>query len=504
MKKYFNNIIAKYVLPNFFRPLFWAILLFVVGWLFWQAVVPGGKITYSRDFSHGNSFIRDLTPSDRVADGEDSGVKYIIGDPVYFTLRTPRTFDSAVLTVKFRRMKEEFQSPAGDWNSKLPVIEAGVLADKTVWRYDLKPLDNRIIDQLALIWDRTDDNGVMLLQRDKKFGSVGDFLAALPERSGIAVYNYDLPADFKLAGYRPSEKGMVPVLPYPLRGAYQFYTYIKSETLDFSFVFSDLNRNTDPDPVDIFLYYDNEMIDSAHLDDDGVTADSGAVSADRSYELKEAGLPEGVYKIEIKTNDDIVTKQVRSSQSKFALINKLDLLPDDARDLKLYTDSARIQALTVYPDRLQTIGIGNNKLALDKTYTLIEKVAPATASATPYNEIRLERDGVELSGDGVFAFSPEALVDPRQKTVDSSLDVNAAGIDYIIARYSPPAKTGEWYSATADFDLKHAYRENGAYSFIISIPGLRADDGSVDYVEIGEIEVELDGKTLFQKIKENF
>ena len=109
-----------------------------------MAVVPSGKITYVYDFKKDNYFISKLTPDARVEERQNNKQK-IIGDPVYFSLRTPRRFNKAKLTLKYKRCKQEPQcAPAN-----LPIIEVGALVDKTVWRYDLEPIENYIMEIYA-------------------------------------------------------------------------------------------------------------------------------------------------------------------------------------------------------------------------------------------------------------------------------------------------------------------------------------------------------------------
>jgi len=84
------------------------------------------------------------------------------------------------------------------------------------------------------------------------------------------------------------------------------------------------------------------------------------------------------------------------------------------------------------------------------------------------------------------------------------LDVNKDGINYVLANYRIPSDDGEWKTAEVEFDLTKAYSEDGKYSFLISIPGLRADDGVDDYIEIGGIKIDLRGRTLFGALKNKF
>ena len=121
-----NNLVIK------FRIIFWLILAGIVSWLLYMAIVPSGQITYVSDFSSSNYFIKKLSPAERV-EIPVNGVQNIIGDPVYFSLRTPRRFDSAILTIKYKN------------ETGLPIIETGVLVDKKIWRYDLEPKENKII-----------------------------------------------------------------------------------------------------------------------------------------------------------------------------------------------------------------------------------------------------------------------------------------------------------------------------------------------------------------------
>ncbi|MCK4554646.1 hypothetical protein KAU19_06855 [Candidatus Parcubacteria bacterium] len=518
------------------RIFLWLVLVGVVGWLLYMAVVPSGKISYTYDFTKDSYFIKKLTPEERVKPIV-GGKQTIIGDPVYFALRTPRRFNKARLTLKYRHNKDT-ECPIGHSVSGcIPVIEAGILVDKTIWRYNLQPIENRIIDELAMAWNVINENGIMLLQREKKYNSINDFLNNISVKisenqwSEIALYNYNLKQEFLLADYAPINnaaetniEGEIPEssLQYlSLRGPYQFYTYIKSEDFDFIFSFYDLNKNQDSDPIDLHLYYDNQLIDSKHLDDDGITDDSGALADERSVEFHLANLPEGVYKIELRVNDDIITKSITTKQQKMAFINKLWLADGGNNDINLYTDSKLINAQTVNPGSLQTIKIISSApsaaaalgaINIDQTY----KQFSATVSSST-TKLTLEKDDMILSGSGVFSFSRDSLINPNFKKVDSYLDIDNNGINYVLAKYDLPMEENAtpnlpkgnsggqgWKIAFAEFDLTKAYREDNKYSFLISIPGLRADDDMDDWIEIDEISIDLEGVGFLNKIKGMF
>jgi hypothetical protein len=118
-----------------------------------------------------------------------------------------------------------------------------------------------------------------------------------------------------------------------------------------------------------------------------------------------------------------------------------------------------------------------------------------------FSEVIMPSDGISVSGDGLFSFSPEEYFDPRLKKAGDGFDPDEQGVDFVIARYVPPAKDGEWLVSFVDFDLTNVYKENGKHSFLISIPGLRAEDGTGQGVLIKSIKVDLEGVGLIQKIK---
>lgn len=450
----------------------WLILGLITASLLYLGIVPGGKISYS-GVPGGDFFIKKLSPAERLDRGR------VIGDPAYFSLKAPRRFERAQIILEYEKK--------GD----LPIIELGVLADKR-GNYDLKPVENNILDNLG--WERILEDDLTLYQRDKRYGSIKEFLASPPASGEIAVYNHDLDLDYKMADYEPNKEPYI--FDRPLRGPFKFFTYIKAEDLDFKFMVSDLNKNKESDVADIDVYRDGKLIHSQHLDDDGITGDSGRTKEDREVGLKLSDLPEGVYKIELKAGDDIITKKIETSNKKMAFLNKIWLADDNKDNVKIYTDSKFIAAQTVNPGRLQKIKIGNDGMQLKNTFDQ-ERVKTDYS----FKEISLEKDDVILAGDGVFAFSQDSFFSPAVKKINSNTEVDKDGINYILADYRSPEVRGNSKIAIIDFDLNNVYQEKGRYGFLVSVPGLRAEDGAEDGLSIKNIRINLEGKNIIEFIK---
>lgn len=475
------------------RIISWLILAVIIGWFGYMKIVPSGQISYFYDYNKPSFFIGKLSPAERVEINQTEAK--IKGEPVYFSLRPPRRFERASVTIKFKNTTDR------------PVLELGLLNDKIAWGYDLKPLQNKIIDQLSLVWPMVYDKaGARLIEREKKYDTVEKFLSNLPPSQEIALYNYRLKNNFLLDKYSPAEARQL--VNYSFRGAYQFYTYIKNEELDYVFNFTDLNINRDHDPVDIKVYSPAGLIRTEHI------ADDLAASSERQARLKIPGLKEGVYRLSFIANDDIITKQIASAQSQFALINKIWLYDNNKKPLVLYTNSRQISAQTNNPSSLGKIKVGADTLDLNKTYQQfsiktpapikIDSIKPGDDQEFNQGKIELAKDDIIISGDGVFSLSQADFLDPRFKSLDGNLDINGEKINYILTNYKNPSAAGEWRQATADFDLTKAYQENGRYQFLISLPGLRAEESAKGALLIKEIKIDLTGTSWRQKINKYF
>lgn len=454
------------------RIILWLILAAVTGWFAYMKIIPTGKISYDYDFSRPNYFISKLTPADRL--NLDKSQTEIKGGPVYFSLKTPRRFERAKATVKFKNTTD------------FPVIEIGLLNNKAAWSYDLKPLENKIIDQLSLVWPVVlAPNGVKLIEREKKYDTVEQFLGNLPAKNEIALYNYSLKNNFLLDRYEPVKENNL--IDYKFRGAYQFYTYIKQEELDYVFNFTDLNTNPDkPSQIVIKVYSSDGLIYSA-----------GAVN--NKAVIKIADLPEGVYRLSVIASDQIITNSLASRQSRFVLINKIWLAQGNKARPVLFTNSRLVNAQTMNPASKGKIKIGDNFLDLKETYKQFSaKILSGTA------KIELPKDDIIISGDGVFSFTADGWFDPRFKSLDANLNINGEKINYILTDYQTPASFDGWQTASAKFDLTRAYQEGGKYQFLISIPAFKAEEPVSGQIIIKEIKVDLTGTELWQKLKQYF
>lgn len=468
-------------------------------------IVPGGETVYEYEPDKENGFIGEITPDQRV-ERVDQGVK-IREEPVYFTFRTPRRFERAEVEVEFDIIGEDIH-----------LLEMGVLADEKNKRYRLKPVWHGVIDDLSSVWNVVEEEGEILAQREEVYQSIEEFSENPPPLERIALYDHPFSREYLLDDYQPSPQQQR--MDIPLRGSYEFFTYIKEEPLDFEFELLDINEDKEEDDLYIDLYHRDNLVHSRHIEDDGVATDSEERNALGKKRVRLEDMPEGVYKVEVRAGDDIITESISTPQQKLSFVNKIYLAAPDRAEAEesafypasLITNSPYISAKTVYPDSLQTIKAGDEnqeELELKKTYEKFSREIPKDPKKG-WGKLELEKGGVILAGDGVFSFSASSFLDPRLKELKGSDQVNEE-VDFILARYTPPEQTRRGWKQEAAFELDAAYAEteeallppaSRRYEFVISAPGLKDKKGAEEYVKITDIRVQVKGRSLWSKVKE--
>jgi len=475
-----------------FRLLWWGVLLILVIVLLYFKILPFGRATYSQSYPGnikiGQGFIYNFSPVERVylAPGE---VPKLIGDPVYFSVFTPRTFDKVKLTLVYRD------------NLKIdtPIIEVGVLADKSVWRYDLRPVSNNGLDYLSLLWDKTVEDGKIFLQKEKNYDDLASFEQDLAKgqvngcssmlEKCVAVYNYEPEYSYRIANYQQS---LPLAFDTVLRGPHQFYIYSVGSPIYLAITLAGLDQNSQPGPIEVIISESNKVVATKKIN----RPELAAAGEKQIIVFNEKDLPGGVYKVEIKIDDKTLIEKIYSSIEKFSFINKIWPAFNN-QPLVFYTDIENLQVKVLNPANLQTINFDDQDFPLTEAYRQLDI---NSHSGGAIKKISLEKDDIILEGNGVFSLAPANLFNPTLKKVDRFFSVYTSP-PYIIANYSKPRLHEGLKTAVVDINLKGVYREKGQYNFMIAIPGLKAEDDINDNIEIYDMKMEFSGRTLWQKIR---
>ncbi len=477
---------------------FYIFLLITIAVLAGLYFAPLGKMTYRHDFSKeyynffgGKGFFHKLGPAERLTDKNK-----IIGDPVYFYLRTPRTFSSAKLKIKYRL------SPQLLSEKKYLNIEAGVLMDKSNWHYDLKPVFNSTLNDISSNDDfnvlKEDD--IIFTQRKsaKNFANYKEFLDS-DKYSEALFYNYYPPFDFRIKhSFSANGATSTGYLRYDiltnlknLRGSYIFYTYIKGDSLKFNFEFKTKDSIKAPSStknVSIFVYYQNETIFS-----DSFKFDS---NEKYDYVLNLESLPEGAYKVEVKSEDDIITRNLKTDLNKVSFLNRIWL--DELEDgFALYSDKNNFRVKSFNSDCLGEIKINDQLFWVDKIFQQFNFSVPKNNTNNNLNKVESNSCGFLIETNGFFSFSEISFLNPLLKRLNQDSDLSQ--LDYLLAKYNSEHLGNSVYVSEINFNLMGAFRDKDGYRLLISVPFLDGVDES-EYIEILDLEIELEGTTLKDKI----
>ena len=482
--------------------LFWLILLgLILIFCVYQTVSPTGSWTCHQDFSapaarlKGQSCLGLPSQAERVAAGQHNPL-LMLADPIYFSVFSPRAFTKAEVEIIYRP----------HLSSSTPIFESGFLADKKLWRYRLEPVYNIWLEQGFSGWPELTAGQLHLFQRQARFSSVDEFLKAWREqgtrlcatKNCLAVYNISL-ADFPPAldlNSLSQESGET-VFPYTLRGAHQFYFYLPTAGLHLAGAIIDRNENKDRDAAEVLIFSGQRQVASFDFPDNrNQREESGDISSPQAFQISRSDLPAGLYRLELRANDDLLFSGLKINSLQFAAINKLAVIGQEPVDL--ITDAPYLQIKTWDPASLQTISFGGTDLKIKEIYHQYE----IKSQRPGWQKISSPRGGLILENSGVLAATPAALINPDYPRLDRFAPLSEQ-LDFVLADYQPAQiLTDGWLRTKLEFDAAGLYREKNRYSLIFSVPGLQLDNGAGGFVEIKEINLHFSGKNLLTKLKE--
>lgn len=439
------------------------IILIPIGIFFWllnNVLVPSGYFVVEKGVGQISPYIDRLLPDARVEppyqETDKTWGQKIVGDPVFFFVHPPRGFEEVTAEIRFR-------------NSGVPIVEFGLLAEALTGAYTLEPLQNLTIDNCN--WFRLENDGVIFLQRNKEFSTVDDFLSAQLPRSTIATYHYNLASPYRLIDYQPTTKEQK--IDVSLRGSQEFYTYIKNESLRFVVGFMDMNRQVGEEVVSLVVINEaGQPVAEVRAQDDGDTAADDKSSGWRELTLATDNLPEGVYKVQLKGNEDIFFRSLITPQQKITFLNQVWLADevgyrDGDRSLTLWTEGKNLKFVTRHATGRQTIKIGSGSLEVAEPY---QEYKYQVNQAGLLSLVVAKTEDLLIRTNGYFSFSPEQYFNPNPIRLTAETSLESAGINYIIAKYTPPRWEDGWWVAKADFDVRNAAFDNKTWKFVFSVP----------------------------------
>lgn len=177
------------------RIILWLGAVLFLAWLFYQNLVPTGVLVLQNKKGDPASLISDLHPEKRVIETNGRNQTFYV-DPVYFDAKVPREFKKVKVNLTWQ-------------NKAQPILELGANKARNTFGFELRALQNKIIDNLiqpppnpllstgggTQSWVCNENQGLIFCQKNKKYNS---FEVYLKNPGGkLLVYRYKPAGDFK-------------------------------------------------------------------------------------------------------------------------------------------------------------------------------------------------------------------------------------------------------------------------------------------------------------------
>ena len=456
------------ILDKIFKFAIFLIPIIIIIYVLYMNIAPFGQnISLFHEPEEEQKFLGPLT---RVTNSTIEGTNHLVlaNGLVYFDEKIQGGTDKVNVKIKFyNQFPEESQ-----------VLKLGA-KDREDWHYIYKTLYNPLLDSLNM--NLIKEGSLRLYQKEKKFTRISDFLNNLPLNSIIAT-DQNLEQKINLiSNYKPSTF----VIDYALRGTHNFYVYVKGD-LKVDVIKRDINWYENEEILNINLYsLDNTLISSSIVNDDGIIkADKKASTKDQSGSLFVNNLQEGVYRLELNNNGDMIIKKITINQNKI-VTNSLFLADSEIYNLKvvprmIYTKSNRNSELTFktwHAEGFQNVKINNKIINISKR---AEDINFELKPNNDFYEITTEKNDLIISSINYFSFTKDSYFEPfKYKVVSIKNDAEwlKKNVNYIYTDYTTPIREGNWIIGEATFNINETYIKGNKLNFLINAPHL----GIVEY-----------------------
>lgn len=402
------------------------------------------------------------------------------GDPLYFSLYSPRKFEKLDVEIIFQ---PQFIDNISD-------ISLGLLVNKELWQYNLQSIYNLALDKFQ-DYHSIYEEPLLLLQKEKQFKTIAEWRRAFNESGPSLCQDKKFYQCLAVSNLEPEQKRQIKPyynlthleketidLSLALKGRHSFFIYLNEEdSLDLLLEFSSLKEEEKilveilKEDYNIYNYQNDSLED---------------------LEISLSNLGEGVYQVNILISDDIFIDRLKTQAR--ALVFKNRFWPNIEESLDLISDEKDLYLKLLSPENRQEIFFAGEGYKIDELF--IQHSLEAR-EAKIYS-INLNKASLLLENKGYFSLKENLLFNPGLGRLESSQEP-----DFVLTNYILPEKLSDnFLKASASFDLSNSFYEDNLYNFIISVPGLRAEDDLNNHLIVKDIKFKFyDELSFFNKIR---
>ncbi|MDP2729990.1 MAG: hypothetical protein Q8O55_05865 [Dehalococcoidales bacterium] len=507
-----------------FHSIFWLIPVLILGYIGWMNLMPlGGTVTHFLDVGgediDGQAKI--TGPFDRISGKKEiDGISFreLPKSPVYFELDDRKLNSAAEISVSGR-----FR---GDFPENARLTLGAKNAEE--WSYRWKDIYAPFLQKLETLPLLAKDDFIAVYATGQVnsagIQNVGEFLQNPPSGSVIATIDKSLNinqgiGEEHLAGIDLNkittndassnyvDRGADGSLRIKnaLRGGHTLWTHVTNGRLTLEVTKQDLNWYEGPDILTIEVYsVDGESQGKIEIPDDGDESKSSKMGQPQDDATYMSGLEPGVYRIELKSDEDVLISEIAINQSKLVVAGRMfpvgmnrAYFKDGANfePLKLYGKypvTGGVRFRTSHRAGLQRITVSGD---LRAEFDISETNTDFRMSLKPGDyEFDVPAQDVIIVTKGYFSFTPESFFLPQRSTVvnlEYDMTWLKENVDYVVIdrrNYVPSAvDTGGWLVGQTSWKTRGLYITNDRLSFSLNVPHLEAQPDraiAIDWIEI--------------------
>jgi hypothetical protein len=502
---------------NKFLNILWLIPIVVLGYIAWMNFMPLGHMSTYFINVGGEDMVgtaRITGPFDRISDRiETTGVSYreLEKSLVYFELDKLGLSDTSEIGIRVR-----FQDAFPE-DGKFIIGAKNAKEWSYIWKESYVPFYDRVSQLVTLAEDGNIKVYLANNENHSTFTSIDNFRWHPPIGSVIACNDADMKINQRIIlpdtsktdigddAYQKTPERNTTIISNALRGGHTFWTYVTDGSLELEVTKQDLNWYEKPDDLVIEVYsLGDELKGNTSIPDDGDAGNTKKLGSMQIGVLNIEGLEPGSYRIELKSNSDLLIREIKINQTKLVLDKKIFLagmnpvyLEEGLKfdpvtlycenfrrgEVKFYTfHEAGLQQITINGDGFDSI-VDINEIDTDFIISLNKGVYQMT----------VPRQNIIIESSNYLSFTPESYFLPKRcEVIELKCDLswNLDNVDYILINtkdYVPPTIDDSWLIAQSSWDTESLFIDDNKLSFCFKIPHLESESGKsipVDWIEI--------------------
>lgn len=448
-------------------------------------VFSDAAVTYHPERPEGRIKTRDLALVRAASRDDNSWI--INNDEFAFRAIMPRVVSNVRLELELTAKKIPYLlltatgAADGDWSKllKSTTLDALDWNAQTEGEITLWQRPDRIKESFSNSGKKTSQ-----LSPVKQFPNQAAWRRGPVNPARVALLDLDQYAFFHPRNYSP--RTTMRGLGTDIRGPQTIYAFAANEDIRIAFKKTDMNLKDGRDPLTVRVRRADSVVSDPNrwlwrreFPDDGLTNHRGTRGQAVTYDIVIPQVQAGMYVIEFVADDEVLIRDLKTSQQVFSFVNRLYLAngpiftPGQTfKPLTVTTSIHQLRLWTFHNEGRQVVNVNGGALNIKnirQPYDLNLKPISST--------VNIPKGDMVIEGPGLITIPPFILPQPMGTSVSLTNELNLEPYDYLLAPYIPQPSEAVVFRYVFPTDTLNI--KDKALKFSLRAAGLRQSDGQL-------------------------